>query len=332
MTDRKKDHIDFAFQSYPSDRSPDQRFYYEPFIDIHPGNEPVPFSFLNKIIRVPIWVSSITGGSERSRFINENLARACRKFGMGMGLGSCRSLLEDDRWIKDFDLRDILGDELPFYANLGISQIEEIVQTKQTKSLLHMMDRLRVDGLIIHVNPAQEWLQPEGDRQKEPPFKTIRKALDLFHFPIIVKEVGQGIGPESLRELMRLPLEAIEFGAFGGANFANIELMRQKNTASSQYLKPLSLIGHNAEQMVEWINELAEWEEEVNCRQIIISGGIDNFLDGYYWIKKCHLPAIYGQASQLLKYANESYESLEEYLEAQIKGLLFADAFLKVRL
>ena len=32
-------------------------------------------------------------------------------------------------------------------------------------------EKLNADGLIIHVNPAQEWLQPEGDVFLIPPWK-----------------------------------------------------------------------------------------------------------------------------------------------------------------
>jgi isopentenyl-diphosphate delta-isomerase len=69
----------------------------------------------------------------------------------------------------------------------------------------------------------------------------------------------------------------------------------------------------------------------VVCEQIIISGGVSSFLDGYYLINKIQVPAIYGQASAFLKHARGSYEELHAHVDAQIRGLELAKAYLRVR-
>lgn len=329
MTDRKKDHIDLAFQARTGLEEIDRRFYYEPMLSKHPRGEMQPFQFLGKIQRVPMWVSSMTGGTQLAGHINRNLARVCHEFGIGMGLGSCRPILESDEYLADFDMRGIIGDDLPFYANLGIAQLEEIVMKDDITPVDHLIEKLRADGLIIHVNPLQEWLQPEGDRFSQPPIDTIRTYLEMTKYPVIVKEVGQGIGPESLMELMKLPLEAIEFAAFGGTNFAQVELLRT-DESRRQYFGPISRIGHDAFEMTRMINRIVV-EESVQCKYIIISGGITSFLDGYYLISSCSLPAVYGQASGFLKHARESYEDLKDYVHYQVEGLKLALAYFRIK-
>ena len=329
MENRKKDHINLAFQSQTPINLLDNRFNYEPMLAAHPTGLK-PFSFLGKDFRAPLWVSSMTGGTELASKINRNLARACKEFGFGMGLGSCRSILDDNTHLADFDMRNIIGNGLPFFANLGICQIEQLIEAKKTDKIIELVKRLQADGLIVHVNPIQEWIQPEGDRIKYPPIDTIKRLLDLVQFPVIVKEVGQGIGPNSLYKLMHLPLAAIEFAAYGGTNFAEIERLRD-SSASHQLIEPLSKVGVDAYQMLEITNHIHNEEKQIQCKQLIISGGIKSFLDGYYLLQKSSLPAIYGQASSFLKYAREDYEQLQTYISAQIKGLEMAYAYLKIK-
>jgi len=329
---RKRDHIEMAFKSQIGTNQLDPRFYYEPLLAAHPEkNSLPPFDFLGKKMRVPVWVSSMTGGTEFANIINHNLARACKEFGMGMGLGSCRSLLYNDEFLEDFNVRHLIGEELPLYANLGIAQLEELIDKNEWYLVNDLLQKLRADGLIIHVNPFQEWLQPEGDRFKRPPLETIEFFLEKITASIIVKEVGQGMGRESLKALMQLPLEAIDFAANGGTNFSKIELMRSSPMKQDIY-QQLAYVGHSAEEMVQMTNEIKEeLGEKLKCHQFIISGGVKNFLDGYYLINKLELPSIYGQASSFLKHARGSYEELHEYVEAQIGGLELANAFLKVK-
>lgn len=331
MKDRKKDHIDLAFKSQTLVAVKDTRFIYEPMLSAHPG-EIIPESgFAGKVMRLPIWVSSMTGGTKLAGKINRNLARACREFGMGLGLGSCRILLDDDTYLPDFDIREIMGDELPLFANLGINQVEGLIERKMSGKAEELVEKLRADGLIVHVNPFQEWFQPEGDRLRHPPIDTIRELLELISVPLVVKEVGQGIGMESLRELLKLPLAAIEFGAFGGTNFAKVELLRNPGLPRELF-EPMSLIGHDAAEMVDMINLIMDEEKNsIKCRQLIISGGIRSFLDGYYLMKKSGLPSVYGQASAFLKYAREDYQQLQNFVSHQVKGLQMAYAFLRVR-
>jgi isopentenyl-diphosphate Delta-isomerase len=330
MADRKKDHINLAFKAKTGIEEIDRRFYYEPLLAKHPASELVPFKFLGKMLRAPVWVSSMTGGTGLAGRINHNLAQLCHEFGLGMGLGSCRTLLDSDEHLPDFDMRDTIGQDLPFYANLGISQVEEMVLQDDISPIDRLIERLRADGLIIHVNPLQEWLQPEGNRFSQPPVDTIRSYLEMTNYPVIVKEVGQGMGPESLRALLALPLEAIEMAAYGGTNFAKLELMRTE-AFKQQYLEPVSRIGHDAFEMTDMINDILQENIKVRCRQIIISGGIRSFLDGYYLISRCKLPAIYGQASGLLEFAAQSYEDLRKFMECQVEGIKLARAYLVIK-
>jgi isopentenyl-diphosphate delta-isomerase len=326
MTDRKKDHIDLAFKARTVLDEIDRRFYYEPLMAKHPATGLTPFKFLGKTLHAPIWVSSMTGGTGQAGQINRNLARVCNEFGLGMGLGSCRPILDSDAHFAEFDMRDVIGNDLPFYANLGIAQLEPFVLNDDISPVDRLVQKLRADGIIIHVNPLQEWLQPEGDLFSQPPIDTIRTFLEMANYPVIVKEVGQGMGPESLQALLELPLEAIELAAFGGTNFAKVELLRSEEF-KQQFYGPISQVGHDAFEMTEMINDIVDGKTTVKCRQIIISGGINSFLDGYYLINRCKLPAVYGQASGFLKYASTSYDELKKFVEYQVEGLKLASAY-----
>lgn len=327
---RKKDHIELAFLSQTD--CMDNRFYYEPFLSAHPEATSIPQKLIaNKTLTLPLWVSSMTGGTAQAGLINRNLAMACKEFGMGMGLGSCRIILNDNTYFDDFNVRSILGDALPFFANLGIAQIEELINSNQLHLVTDLIDRLQADGLIVHVNPLQEWLQPEGDRIKFAPINTIKKLIDKVDCKIIIKEVGQGFGPNSFVELLQLPIEAIEFGAHGGTNFATLELLRQPDHIKEQ-LTPITKIGHSATQMVDFANAAYEQlGDKALCRNLIISGGIKDYLDGYYLIKKSNSNAVYAQASAFLKHATGDYELLRTYCELQKKGLETCFTYLTIK-
>ena len=139
------------------------------------------------------------------------------------------------------------------------------------------------------------------------------------------------MGRESLRALLQLPLAAVDFAASGGTNFSKLELLRSTNEQRVLF-EQLINIGHSAEEMVNWCNQLVdELGDAVQCQQIIISGGVRNFLDGYYLMNKLQLHSIYGQASTFLRHAQGNYDLLEQYVKDQIKGLELAHAFLRVR-
>ena len=326
---RKQSHLDLAFKSQSEEL--DKRFYYEPMLSGHPTEgDTMPFKLGGKNMNFPVWISSMTGGTSKAGPINKMLAKTANKYGFGMGLGSCRIILEDETYFEDFNLRPILGDEVPFYANVGIAQIEKLLQTNQAKKLKELVTKLSADGLIVHVNPLQEWLQPEGDRITQSPMVTLEQLLHEFDLPIIVKEVGQGFGPHSMGELLKLPLLAVDFAANGGTNFSKLELIR--NEKLQGFFEDVVELGHSAEEMVGFLNDTVEkLGASRKCNNVIVSGGVKNFLDGYYYISKADIDACYGQAAPFLKYANESQEALDQYAEFQINGLLMAQRLLRVK-
>lgn len=331
MEDRKRDHIDLAFTSRLDGKHVDNRFDYEPLFGTHQKTEQT-YQFAGKKMRLPLWVSSMTGGTERAGTINKNLAQACAEFGLGMGLGSCRTLLDSPEHFNDFNIRPIMGDDVPLFANIGICQLETMLEKGTTEELDQLVDKLAADGLIVHINPLQEAFQPEGDHLKRPAIELLQDFLERTSMKIIVKEVGQGFGKASLRQLLQMPIDAIEFAAMGGTNFSLVELNRS-DAVAAEVFNPFIHVGHTAEEMTHLVNQLLTElpQEGVQVKQLIISGGISSVLDGYYLTSISKLPAFYGMGSAFLRHAMGDYSKLRGFVEKIDQSWSLATNFLKVK-
>jgi isopentenyl-diphosphate delta-isomerase len=301
----------------------DERFNYEPMFFVHPqGNEKWATKFLSFELDYPIWVSSMTGGTGHAKTINENLARLCGEFKLGMGLGSCRGLLTDRSYLTDFAVRKYLGSQ-PLFANLGIAQLEELVIGKKTQLVHEMVKSIECDGLIIHINPLQEWFQPEGDRFTKPPIETVKRFMEDVKYPVIVKEVGQGMGPRSLKALLDLPIAGIELGAFGGTNFTLLEKLRgEENLSREAFIR----VGHSAKEMVALLNALP-----TRGKEFIISGGVSTMLDGFELKSKLKANSVIGMASAFLGPALADYDTLKQFFLRQSESLLVAKSLLEIK-
>ena len=323
---RKKDHIELAKVSQT--QTPSSDFIYEPLLSPHPGQMDLSLNFAGANLKAPMWISSMTGGTQRAQLINKNLTTIAGEFGFGMGLGSCRSLLESDERIKDFDFKHLIGD-FPFYINLGIAQLEQLIEKNSVAKIQQLISKLHADGLVIHVNPLQEWFQPEGDRFKVSPIETIKSIVKRLDTKIIVKEVGQGFGPNSLKSLMELPIAAIELSGFGGTNFSLLELSRHNAQKSDNKWSKDKLVdvGHTCDQMINWINPLIE-QESTKCKQFIISGGIKCLLDGYSLQEKLKADSVIGMASAFLDYA-EDLDKLREFVASELESYKIARSYLQ---
>lgn len=323
LAQRKGDHIELAQNARTPAASVDSRFNYEPLFFVHPPlEERWKHVFLGKELDYPLWVSSMTGGAQHARVINENLAKLCGEFKLGMGLGSCRALLSDDSHLDQFQVRKFLGDQ-PLFANIGIAQLEELVLQCKTESLHEVVRKVEADGLMIHINPLQEWFQPEGDRFKVSPLQTLKRFLENVSYPIMVKEVGQGFGPRSLKALLELPLAGIEFGAYGGTNFTLLESLR---AAPDETKRPMIHVGHTALEMVEILNALPTRNKE-----FIISGGVKSMLDVFQLKTKLKANSIVGMASGFLEHSLNDYSELRSYFLRSREMLLTSKGLLELR-
>lgn len=326
---RKIDHIQLTFNSQTLGN--DHRFYYEPLLGHHDLESiKLKDSFAGFNIGAPLWISSMTGGTELAKTLNNRLSQVAGEYGIPMGLGSCRSLLYSDERFHEFDIKSNMNGTC-FFANLGIAQIDELIREKETSRVGDMINKLGANGLIIHINPLQEWFQPEGDRINRPSIEILEDFLDSYSENIIIKEVGQGFGPKSLEALLKLPLMGIDFGAFGGTNFSMIEKERR---GASRPGDEMVFVGQTAEEMVNILNSWNLEEKASRVPEFIISGGVKSFLDGHYLMEKLTYSSIYAQASMFLKKAlecDENPKALENYIKDSIYGLKIAKAFLTLR-
>lgn len=323
LASRKGDHIELAQKARTAIDDIDSRFNYEPMFFAHPKSDDTwNTKFLGFNFNYPVWVSSMTGGTDHAKNINLNLAKLCGEFKLGMGLGSCRSLLSDKSRLSEFAVKKYMPSQ-PLFANIGIAQVEELIETGEEYKLHEMVKVVEADGLIIHINPLQEWFQPEGDRYKKSPLETLTKILEKTSYPVIVKEVGQGMGPRSLRALLELPIAGIELASFGGTNFTLLEKLRgEKDNTREGFIH----IGHTAHEMVEFLNALPARNKE-----IIISGGIKSMLDGYALKTKLKTNSVIGMASAFLEPALGDYETLRNYFLRSREALMTAKTLVDVK-
>jgi isopentenyl-diphosphate delta-isomerase len=329
--DRKLAHIELTQRSQLKHQLVDERFDYEPMLGHSLSDDANwPVEFLGKKMNYPIWISSMTGGTGKARHINQNLYKIAQKYGLGMGLGSCRPLLDSDEFLEDYKLGSNEERSFPFWANLGIAQVEELLQKREISKIENLVNKVCADGVIVHINPTQEWFQPEGDVIARPPIETLKDLISATQIPVVVKEVGQGFGPRSLKELMCLPLAAIDFAGFGGTSFPKLESLRDNGYLGQH--DGLTQVGHTALDMVTTTNKLlSSLGDMAKCQNFIISGGISSYLDGYHLIKKSNGNSVYAMASQFLKHADQGFDQLDNFVKEEIRGLMFAKSYLFVK-
>lgn len=184
-------------------------------------------TFLGHRLRAPLIISAMTGGTDRARVVNARLGAAAAAHGLAMGLGSGRALLVDPELLPTYRT----GARPPLLlANLGAVQLRRGLTPADAERLVDLLD---ADGLILHLNPIQEAVQPEGDTQfgdlVERIAATVRR---LAPRPVIAKEVGFGLGPIDVGLLIGTGVAAVDVAGAGGTNWAAVEGGRDPRSAA----------------------------------------------------------------------------------------------------
>lgn len=173
----------------------------------------------------PIIISAMTGGTVQGGTINANLAQAAARFNIAMCVGSVRPLLKDMSLAETYNIRKYAPNILLF-ANLGAIQFNYGVTARDC---IKLVSAIGADGLVLHLNPLQEALQPEGDTNFSSLSLKIKNLIEQLPFPVIVKEVGHGINADVAARLESLGILAIDIAGAGGTSFAKVEATRRGN-------------------------------------------------------------------------------------------------------
>jgi isopentenyl-diphosphate delta-isomerase len=189
-------------------------------------------SFLNKKFNAPLIVGAMTGGTEEAIPINAAIAEAVEKLGLGMGLGSQRAAIEDQKLEKTYAIARKKAPNAFLIANIGGVQLVHGYGIKEVKKVIEIID---ADAVAIHLNALQEAVQPEGQTNFKGILAKIGEIAGELDKPVIVKETGAGIGAEGARALKDAGVKAIDVGGVGGTSFAAVEYYRAKTSLGATF-------------------------------------------------------------------------------------------------
>jgi isopentenyl-diphosphate delta-isomerase len=314
---RKREHIDVVLSGAARHSAPagfdDLRFRHNALPEVDYAAVDLSTRFLGRPLRLPYLASSMTGGPDAAERINRSIAEAAQQLGFAMGVGSQRiSLTTAERSGLGPELRRIAPD-VAIYGNLGAVQLTHGMGLEEAR---RAVDELEADGLILHLNPLQEALQPGGDRNwlgVEAAIAGLTRALPV---PVIAKEVGSGISADVARRLANCGVAAIDVAGSGGTSWAAVEGQRARG-------EPEQVLG---EIFRDWgiptATCLAEVRPALPDMPLIASGGVRHGLDG---AKAVWLGAdLLGQAAALLPAAIKGPEAVIAHVEAFATALRIA--------
>jgi len=278
-TNRKQDHLDICCNSTreiemtKTTGFEDLEFVHNALPEVNFNDIDLSTSFLRHQFKYPIFISSITGGTEKAKEMNSLLARAAEKFGIGIGVGSQRAALEDENNIDSFSIIRDNASKAFVAANLGAIQLNnDFTITHAQKAI----DMIKADALILHLNPLQEIIQPEGDTNFNNLFSKIKEIGKKLKEPLIVKEVGSGISYETARQLSECNVKAIDIAGAGGTSWSQIEAIRARQQGFTKQAKIGELLKNWGIPTAASTIEVATLADKV---EIISSGGIRNGLE-----------------------------------------------------
>ena len=173
-------------------------------------------------LQAPLVITGMSGGTTNGRELNYAMATAAQKFGLAMGVGSQRAMLVRPDAIDTFRVREVAPDILLF-ANLGAVQAREV----GVDGVAGLIESIRADAVCIHLNPAQELVQDEGDRDFRGCLDAISELSSELPVPVIVKETGCGLSPTTLSKLVAsTDVRWVDVSGAGGTSWTSIEGMR----------------------------------------------------------------------------------------------------------
>jgi isopentenyl-diphosphate delta-isomerase len=174
-----------------------------------------------KVLRAPIVIASMTGGTDEAARVNRELASIAEARGYGFGLGSQRAMMKRPEATATYRVREVAPTTLVL-ANLGGVQA---VKT-ETSAVAALVDAVSADALCVHLNPAQELVQPEGDRDFRGVLDAIARLSRELHVPVLAKETGCGIGPAAARRLRSAGVRHVDVSGAGGTSWVGVETKR----------------------------------------------------------------------------------------------------------
>jgi isopentenyl-diphosphate delta-isomerase len=270
---------------------------------------------------VPVLVSSMTGGTDKAAHLNRILATAAQEVGLAMGIGSQRAAIRRQGLAKSFKVRKYAPDILLF-ANLGAVQLNYGYGIDECRQAVEMIE---ADALILHLNPLQEALQPEGDHNFSGLAEKIKGIATYLEVPLIIKEVGWGISAKTAQKLLDAGVSAIDVAGAGGTSWSQVEMHRIDDPYQAQTARAFIDWGIPTSQSILNVREASK------DMPLFASGGLRNGID----ITKClALGAnMGGMAGPFLKAADDSLETTIHVMRMivdQIRIAMFASGASKL--
>lgn len=270
---RKKDHVDLTVSgdsSYSQNTGFDgYRLRHNALPEVNFDEIETQAEFLGRNFSFPLFISSMTGGYSDAGAVNAVIASFCQDFNVPFGVGSQRIMLEDQQAKSSFSVVREKAPDAFIAANIGGQQLIGGLAEKHYES---MVNSIAADAVIVHLNPLQELMQPEGDRNFKGILDGISKLVNQATVPVIVKETGAGITGEVAKRLLNVGVSVIDISGAGGTSWSKVENTRPSNE------NPESLFN-------DWGIPTAQCLREVNRLrggfdfEIIASGGIRSGLD-----------------------------------------------------
>lgn len=269
-------------------------------------------SFLGHSLDLPLLISSMTGGTPDAQQINIRLAEVAQATNIAMGLGSLRAAMDNPSVADTFSVRPWAPDIL-LLANLGAVQLNYGYGTDEC---LRAIELVRADGLILHLNPIQEALQPEGNTRWSELLTKIEAICRALPVPVIAKEVGWGISGTAARQLADAGIAAIDVAGAGGTSWSQVEMHRARDDVSSR------VAAHFRDWGIPTAESLLQVLEATPGLPVVASGGLRPGLD---IAKAIALGAsLAGMAGPFLKAASVSAEQVADLVQEIARTLRIA--------
>lgn len=178
-------------------------------------------TFLGKTLRAPLVIAGMTGGTEQAYRVNRDLAALAEEYGLGFGLGSQRAMAVDSSKAWTYQVRSVAPSTV-ILANIGLTQAAR----HSEEEIEALVSAVGADGLCVHLNPAQELVQPEGDRDFRGGLATFARLANRCSVPVIAKETGCGISPFVAQRLTAVGVRFIDISGAGGTSWVKVETLR----------------------------------------------------------------------------------------------------------